>query len=373
MIIGIPKEIKQHEYRVGLTPNNVKELVSNGHTVIVEHNAGLGIGFTDADYQAAGATVLETAEAIFEKAELIVKVKEPQLNECALLRSDQTLFTYLHLSPDPAQTAALIKSGCIAIAYETVTDNGGRLPLLSPMSEVAGRLSVQAGAKCLEKPQGGRGILLGGVPGVNPGRVLVIGGGVVGTSALKIAIGYGAHVTVVDRCIHRLRELDMCFGPRLHTLYATKTNIAEEVAKSDLVIGAVLVAGRAAPKLVTRDNLKTMRPGSVIVDVSVDQGGCFETTKPTTHQDPTFVVNDVVHYCVANMPGAVPHTATIALNNATLPFVLDLANKGVEEALVEDPHLRNGLNIYKGAVTHQAVAEDLNYTYTSPDEALQVH
>lgn len=373
MIIGIPKEIKNHEYRVGLIPSSVKELTKCGHSVLVEKEAGLGIGFTDEDYRAAGATIMDSAKAIFEKAGLIVKVKEPQLSECALLRPNQTLFTYLHLSPDPAQTEALVKSRCIAIAYETVTDSQGRLPLLSPMSEVAGRLSIQAGAKCLEKHKGGRGILLGGVPGVDPGRVLVLGGGVVGTSALRIAIGYSATVTVLDRSIERLRELDMCFGSSLTTLYSTEATIAEEVARADLVIGAVLVAGRAAPKLVTRDMLKAMRPGSVMVDVSVDQGGCFETSHPTTHEEPTFVVDNIVHYCVANMPGAVPRTSTIALNNATLPFVLDLANKGVEEALVEDHYLREGLNVYKGHVTCRPVAEDLNYAYVPADEALQVN
>lgn len=371
MIIGLPKEIKNHEYRVGLTPGSVKELTSRGHTVIVETNAGAGVGYFDHHYESVGAKIIGSAQDVFSQAEMIVKVKEPQPVECQMLRPGQVLFTYLHLAPDPVQTKGLIDSGCIAIAYETVTDRFGALPLLSPMSEVAGRLSVQAGAHSLEKAQGGSGILLGGVPGVTPANVVVIGGGVVGTNALHVAVGMGANVTVIDKSLSRLRELNMHFGASLDTLYATQENLEQAVAKADLVIGAVLIPGAAAPKLVTRDMLSTMRPGSVVVDVAIDQGGCFETSKPTTHQDPTYVVNDVVHYCVANMPGAVPRTSTLALNNATLPFALALANKGYKDALLEDPHLLNGLNIHKGAVTNTAVSQALGYNFTPPAEALQ--
>lgn len=371
MIIGIPKEIKTEEYRVGLTPLSVYEVIKNGHQVLVEHNAGKGIGFTDADYQQFGAVILKNPAEIYARAELIVKVKEPQPQEYALIRAGQILFTYLHLAPDRVQTEALIKSNCIAIAYETVTSSYGDLPLLTPMSEVAGRLSIQAGARCLEKPQGGSGVLLSGVPGVNPGRVVVIGGGVVGTNAMRIALGGNAHVAVLDNVLHRLRTLDMQFAGNVETYYATAATIEEQIASADLVIGAVLVPGKAAPKLVTRNMLKNMRQGSVLVDVAIDQGGCFETSKPTTHKDPSFVVDGIVHYCVTNMPGAVPRTSTLALNNATLPFVLALANKGYKQALAEDSHFRNGLNIYQGHVTYRAVADDLGYDYVPAEAFLQ--
>lgn len=366
MKIGVPKEIKVHENRVGLVPESVRELVDRGHTVYVEHHAGMGIGCADAHYRRAGAVVLDSAQAVFEAADLIVKVKEPQPIECQRLREGQTLFTYLHLAPDPNQTRGLLDSGCTAIAYETVTDAHGRLPLLSPMSEVAGRLSIQVGAHCLEKHQGGRGVLLGGVPGVKPGHVVVIGGGVVGENAIRMAMGKGAYVTVLDRSLDRLRELDLHFGSRLHTLFSTRANVEESIASADLVIGAVLIAGRAAPQLVTRDMLAKMQNGSVIVDVSIDQGGCIETSRPTTHDAPTYVEEGVLHYSVANMPGAVPHTAAYALNNATLPFVIALAEKGVQPALLADPHLLSGLNIYQGHTTYLPVAEDLGLQYSDP-------
>jgi alanine dehydrogenase len=371
MRIGVPKEIKKHEYRVGLVPASVHELVLQGHSVFIEHGAGLGIGFDDNAYQAVGAVILEDAKSVFDKAELIVKVKEPQLNECKMLRAGQTLFTYLHLAPDPAQAQGLLDSGCTAIAYETVTSDTGGLPLLSPMSEVAGRLSVQVGAYCLEKPQGGSGVLLGGVPGVAPANVVVIGGGVVGTNAARMALGTKAHVTVLDRSLKRLQELDFILNGNFNTVFATSSSLESYLLTADLVIGAVLVAGRSAPKLVKRDILKRMRPGSVMIDVAIDQGGCFETSKPTTHDAPTYVVDGIVHYCVANMPGAVPRTAAFALNNATLPFVLALANKGIRQALTEDPHLLNGLNVHKGAITHEAVAADLGKPYLSASEAVQ--
>ena len=371
MRIGIPKEIKTLEFRVGMTPAGVHEVVDDGHEVFVETNAGMGIGVTDADYEAAGARVLGTAEEVFAKADLIVKVKEPQLNECAMLRPDQVLFTYLHLAPDPEQTAALVKSGTTAIAYETVTANDGSLPLLTPMSEVAGRLSIQAGAYALQKANGGIGKLLGGVPGVGPAKVLVIGGGVSGANAADMAVGLGADVTILDRSLPRLRHLDDVWGGRVHTRYSTKHAIAELVAESDLVIGAVLIPGAAAPKLVTADMVRTMQAGSVVVDISIDQGGCFETSHPTTHADPTYVVDGVVHYCVANMPGAVPRTSTFALTNSTLPFVKALANLGWVEALKRDPHLKNGLNVAAGRVTCEAVAHDLGYDYLSADDLLQ--
>lgn len=370
MIIGVPREIKIEEYRVGLTPYNAHELIRNGHTVLVEHNAGIGIGFTDQHYHDLGAEVLNHAAEIYERADLIVKVKEPQPAEYNLIREGQVLFTYLHLAPDLKQTEALMKSGCIAIAYETVTDRHGGLPLLTPMSQVAGRLAVQVGAHCLEKSQGGSGVLLGGVPGVNPGRVVVIGGGVVGTNAVRMAMGKETQVIVLDKSLHRLQELDFEFGGRLHTLYASMANIEECVTNADLVIGAVLLPGEAAPRVVTRDMLKKMCPGSVVVDVAIDQGGCMETSHPTTHTNPTYVEEGVVHYCVSNMPGAVPRTATLALNNATVPFVIDLANKGYEKALKEDPHLMNGLNIYRGHVTHAGVAKDLGKAYVPATEAL---
>jgi alanine dehydrogenase len=328
MKIGVPKEIKTLEFRVGMTPAGVHDVIHDGHEVVVETNAGAGIGVTDADYEAAGAKVLGTAEEVFEQAEMIIKVKEPQLNECAMLRPDQVLFTYLHLAPDPKQTEALVKSGTTAIAYETVTANDGSLPLLTPMSEVAGRLSIQAGAFALQKANGGCGKLLGGVPGVQPANVLVIGGGVSGANAADMAVGLGANVTIVDRSLPRLRELDDLWGGRVHTIYSTKHAIEELAVQSDLIIGAVLVAGAAAPKLVSAQVVKAMAPGSVLVDISIDQGGCFETSHATTHADPTYVVDDVVHYCVANMPGAVPRTSTYALTNATLPFVKALASAG---------------------------------------------
>lgn len=370
MKIGVPKEIKKHEYRVGLVPSSVQELVLQGHSVFVEHDAGLGIGFDDHAYQALGAVILDNADAVFEEADLIVKVKEPQPSECKMLREGQTLFTYLHLAPDLVQAEGLIASKCTAIAYETVTSDSGGLPLLSPMSEVAGRLSVQVGAYCLEKPQGGSGVLLGGVPGVAPAKVVVIGGGVVGTNAARMALGTKAYVTVLDRSLKRLQELDLLLGASLNTVFATSSSLEEYLLSADLVIGAVLVAGRAAPKLVKRDILKRMRPGSVMIDVAIDQGGCFETSRPTTHDDPTYVVDGVVHYCVANMPGAVPRTAAFALNNATLPYVLALANKGTRQALLEDQHLLQGLNVHKGGITHEAVAADLGKPYVPACEAL---
>ncbi|ROR32848.1 alanine dehydrogenase [Inmirania thermothiophila] len=372
MKIGVPTEIKVHEYRVGLVPSSVRELAERGHQVLVQSGAGAGIGIGDDDYRAAGARILPDAEAVFAEAEMIVKVKEPQPQEWRMLRPEQVLFTYLHLAPDPAQAEGLMASGCTAIAYETVTDPHGHLPLLAPMSEVAGRMSIQAGARCLEREMGGRGMLLGGVPGVAPARVVVIGGGVVGTNALRVAIGMEAHVTVLDRSLERLRELDAQFGAQLNTIFSTRSALEEYVTDADLVIGAVLVPGAAAPKLVTRDMIRAMRPGSVVVDVSIDQGGCFETSRPTTHADPTYVVDEVVHYCVANMPGAVPRTSAFALNNATLPYVLALADKGWRQALREDEHLRNGLNVHRGRITHEAVARDLGKPYTPALEALEI-
>ena len=370
MLIGVPKEIKTQEYRVGLVPAGVRELMHHGHQVIVETQAGAGIGIDDKAYQAVGATIAATAEEVFRRAEMIVKVKEPQPQECRMLRQGQVLFTYLHLAPDPEQTQALLKSGCTAIAYETVTNARGGLPLLAPMSEVAGRMSVQVGAHCLEKESGGAGVLLGGVPGVPAARVVIIGGGVSGTNAARMAMGMEAHVTVIDRSLDRLKELDEQFGAKLNTIYSTVDAIETHVAGADLVIGAVLVPGAAAPKLVTRAMIKKMRPGSVLVDISIDQGGCFETSHPTTHADPTYVVDGVVHYCVANMPGAVARTSTFALNNATLPFAVALADKGCKRALAEDPHLRSGLNIHAGKLTYRAVAEALKLDYTPAERAL---
>lgn len=371
MFIGVPKEIKVEESRVGLTPYSVRELVDHGHEVMVQHNAGDAINFTDQAYIAAGAKIGASAEEVYGWAELIVKVKEPQPKEYPLLRKGQILFTYLHLAPDPKQADALIKSGCAAIAYETVTAADNSLPLLSPMSQVAGRLAIQAGAHCLEKPAGGAGILLGGVPGVYPGKVVVIGGGVVGTNAVRMAMGKEAQVTVLDRSLRRLQELDLQFGGRLNTAYSTHASTEQYVIDADLVVGAVLVAGKAAPKLVTHDMVKRMRPGSVMVDVAIDQGGCFETSKPTNHKEPIFLVNKVVHYCVTNMPGAVPRTSTLALNNATLPFVLALADKGYKKAMRDDPHLLAGLNVYEGKITHKAVATDLGKPYTPALELLK--
>ncbi len=363
MLVGTPAEIKEAEKRVGLTPTSVRELVAHGHGVLVEAGAGAGIGAADEDYAAAGAELVADAAEVWDRAELVVKVKEPQAAERARLREDQVLFTYLHLAPDPDQTRDLVDSGATCIAYETVTDAFGRLPLLAPMSQVAGRMSVQAGATALESVHGGAGVLLGGVPGVPSGRVVVIGGGVVGENAIEMAVGLGADVTVLDRNLDVLAHLGMRFGAALETAYSTRTAVEELVAGADLVIGAVLVKGSRAPKLVTADMVTTMRAGSVLVDVAIDQGGCFETSRPTTHAEPTFVVDDVVHYCVANMPGAVPRTSTFALNNATLPFTLALADLGPLEAMRRDPHLRNGLNVAGGRVTEPAVAEALGYEH----------
>jgi len=359
MLIGVPKEIKTHEYRVGLVPGSVRELIHHGHQVVVQTGAGEGSGFPDAAYQGVGARIAPDAATVFGEADLIVKVKEPQPGEIALLRPDQVLFAYLHLAADKAQTEGLLASGCVAIAYETVTDPRGGLPLLSPMSEVAGRMSVQVGAHYLEKEQGGAGILLGGVPGVPAADVVVIGGGISGTNAVRMAMGLEARVTVIDKNLQRLYDLDLQFGPSLNTRYSTVEAIEELVTNADLVIGAVLVPGAAAPKLVTEDMVRKMRKGSVMVDIAIDQGGCFETSRPTSHAQPTYVAHDVVHYCVTNMPGAVARTSTFALNNATLPFALALADKGHARALGDDPHLRRGLNVHKGDLTYKAVADSL--------------
>ena len=366
MLVGVPKEIKPGEFRVGLTPAAVGEYVAHGHQVLVETGAGDGIGAGDRVYRDAGATIAGNAAEVFAKAGMIVKVKEPQPVEWQQLRPGQILFTYLHLAADPAQARGLMASGATCVAYETVTDSRGHLPLLAPMSEVAGRLSVQAAATALQKANGGRGILLGGVPGVQPGKVVVIGGGVVGTQAARMAVGMGATVTVLDKSLPRLRELDDMFSGRVVTRYPTREAIAEEIASADVVIGAVLVPGATAPKLVTRAMLKTMKPGAVLVDVAIDQGGCFETSRPTTHADPTFIVDGIVHYCVANMPGAVPLTSSAALNHATLPYGLALADRGLA-AIAADPHLRNGLNILAGRITHRAVADSLSLEFADPD------
>ncbi|MBA3660432.1 MAG: alanine dehydrogenase [Gammaproteobacteria bacterium] len=370
MLIGVPKEVKNFEYRVGLVPGSVRELTVRGHRVLIQKGAGERIGFDDLAYQQVGAEIIETPAEIFERADMIVKVKEPQPNECAMLRKEQILFTYLHLAPDPEQAKLLQQSNCIAIAYETVTDPSGGLPLLAPMSEVAGRMSIQAGANSLEIKNGGRGILLGGVPGVAPAKVVVLGGGVVGTNAVRMAMGMGAQVVVIDKSIARLYQLDLQFGSKLTTIFSTTDSIEEHVLTADLVIGAVLIPGASAPKLLTRKMLSGMRNGAVVVDVSIDQGGCFETSHATTHTDPTYVIDGVVHYCVANMPGGVPRTSTFALNNATLPFVIALANLGFEEAMRRDTHLRNGLNICRGRITYQAVAEALNEPYTPAAEMI---
>jgi alanine dehydrogenase len=371
MLVGVPKEIKNHEYRVGLTPDSVRELVAHGHRVTVESQAGAGIGCSDEDYRAAGAHVVASAEEVFGRAELIVKVKEPQAVERRMLREGQILFTYLHLAPDPEQARDLVRSGAVCIAYETITDGNGGLPLLAPMSQVAGRMSIQAGAHCLERAHGGKGILLGGVPGVPPAKVVVIGGGVVGENAIHMALGMAAQVTVLDRNVDVLGRLASRFGPALTTVYSNKAALEEYVLGADLVVGAVLVAGAGAPKLVSRDMVRRMKPGSVLVDVAIDQGGCFETSRPTTHAEPTFVVDGVVHYCVANMPGAVPRTSTYALNNVTLTYALALADKGYQAALLENPGFRLGLNVCKGAVTHKAVAEHLQYEFVDPVRALR--
>jgi alanine dehydrogenase len=370
MLIGVPKEVKSHEYRVGMVPGSVREAVHRGHHVVVESGAGGGIGFDDAAYLRAGARIAADAAQVFAAAEMIVKVKEPQSQEIANLRPGQVLFTYLHLAADKQQSDGLLRSGATCVAYETVTDARGGLPLLAPMSEVAGRMSIQVGAHCLEKEQGGLGILLGGVPGVAAAKVVILGGGVAGTNAARVAMGMEAYVTVIDRSLQRLYELDMQFGSQLHTLYSTLENIEREVPAADLVIGAVLVPGAAAPRLVSRAMVRAMKPGSVLVDIAIDQGGCFETSRPTTHAAPTYVEEGVIHYCVTNMPGAVARTSTFALNNATLPFVLALADKGWRRALSEDPHLRAGLNIHAGHVTHAAVADALGTAYLPAERAL---
>lgn len=369
MLVGVPKEIKNHEYRIGLTPSGVRELVLHGHEVLVQRGGGQAIGLTDAEYERAGARIAEDAASVFAQAEMIVKVKEPQPEECAMLRPGQLLFTYLHLAPDPQQAAALQRSGCTAIAYETVTDGHGGLPLLAPMSEVAGRMAIQAGAHALEKAQGGSGVLLGGVPGVTPAQVLVIGGGVVGINAARMAMGLHARVTVLDRSLERLKYLDELYGQQLTTLYSTRDAIERCLPQTDLVIGAVLIPGAAAPKLVSRAQLALLRPGSVLVDVAIDQGGCFETSHATTHQQPTYEVDGIVHYCVANMPGGVARTSTFALTNATLPFVLLLAEHGLQ-ALRDDQDLRNGLNVHAGRLTHRAVAQALGQDFVRPLDAL---
>jgi alanine dehydrogenase len=371
MRIGVPKEIKVHEYRVGLVPAAVRELVDAGHQVRVQTGSASGIGFTDADYLRVGAKIAASAEDVFAESDLIVKVKEPQSQECARLRKDQVLFTYLHLAADKAQAEALQRSGATCIAYETVTAPDGSLPLLTPMSEVAGRMSVQVGAYCLQKANGGRGVLLGGVPGVAPAKVVVLGGGVAGTHAVEMAVGLRADVAVVDRSVKRLRELSALFGPALRTEYSTQDHIEALVIDADLVIGAVLIVGAAAPRLVTREMVKRMKAGSVLVDISIDQGGCFETSRPTTHAEPTYVVDDVIHYCVTNMPGAVPRTSTFALNNATLPFARRLADLGWRVALRADPHLANGLNVHAGEITNEAVARDLGLKFMPVAEILK--
>jgi alanine dehydrogenase len=366
MKIGCPKEIKPQEFRVGMTPNAALEAVAHGHEVLIETGAGIGAGFSDADYTAAGAAIIATAAEVFAKSDMIVKVKEPQAGERKMLREGQLLFTYLHLAPDPDQTRDLLASGCTAIAYETVTDRSGGLPLLAPMSEVAGRLAPQVGAWTLQKANGGRGVLMGGVPGVGPARVLVIGGGVVGTHAAKIAAGMGADVTVLDRSLPRLRYLDDVFGGQFKTGYSSAGLLAELLPMADMVVGAVLIPGAAAPKLITRAQLAVMKPGAVLVDVAIDQGGCFETSKATTHQEPIYEVDGIMHYCVANMPGAVARTSTLALGNATMPFMLALADKGWKRACAEDPHLLAGLNIHAGQLTYAAVGEALGIATVDP-------
>ncbi len=371
MLIGVPKEIKDHEYRVGLAPAGVREAVHHGHQVLVEHDAGEGIGVTDAEYEAVGARVSRSPDEIYAQAELIVKVKEPQARERGMLRQDQVLFTYLHLAPDPDQTRDLLNSGAVCIAYETVTDPRGGLPLLAPMSEVAGRMAIQAGAYCLEHPHGGLGMLLGGVPGVDPAKVVVLGGGVVGTHAAHIAVGMGADVWVLDRNPDVLKAHWRQFGRSTNTVFATRDSVERHVLMAELVIGGVLVPGATTPKLVSAETVRQMKPGAVVVDVSIDQGGCFETSRPTTHADPTYVVDGVVHYCVSNMPGGVPRTSTFALNNVTLPHVITLADKGYRKALTEDPHLRDGLNVIHGKVTCEEVAEAHGHEFRDPLEILR--
>lgn len=370
MIIGVPKEIKIHEYRVGMIPASVRELVSHGHQVIVESNAGSGIGLSDDDYIAAGASILPAASDVFAKADMIVKVKEPQSVERAMLRKGQILFTYLHLAPDFPQTEELIKSKAVCIAYETVTDNNGHLPLLAPMSEVAGRMAIQAGAQTLENSHGGRGVLLGGIPGVEPAKVVIIGAGVVGSNAARMAVGMRADVTIFDKNINTLRKLDQEFQGRARLLFSTTEALEQHLLEADLVIGAVLIPGAAAPKLVSRQQVRQMKKGAAVVDVAIDQGGCFATSKPTTHADPTYIVDDVVHYCVANMPGAVARTSTFALNNATLPYIIKLANQGYRDALLQDTGFLAGLNIVHGKVTCKEVANAFGLNYVEPAAAL---
>ena len=370
MIIGVPQEVKNNEFRVGLTPGNVSGLCKQGHSVLMQRGAGAQIGLSDESYRLAGATLINSAAEVFHKSEMIVKVKEPQAQECAMLREDQILFTYLHLAPDPQQTKALLQSGATCIAYETVTAMNGALPLLAPMSEVAGRMSIQAAASHLEKTNGGLGVLMAGVPGVSPAKIVILGGGVVGRNALQMAVGMGADVCIFDRDIDRLRQIDMFYGNRVRTFYSDSLLIEQEVCEADVVIGAVLLPGAQAPKLVTHDMIKKMKPGSVVVDVAIDQGGCFETSKPTTHADPTFVVNGVLHYCVANMPGAVARTSTFALTNVTYPFVEALANRGVMKALSIDHHLRNGLSIHKGVLTSKPVAIAQGLDFALAEELL---
>jgi len=371
MLIGVPKEIKSDEYRIGLTPESVESLTQSGHEVLIEQNAGLGIGKDNEAYENSGAEIVETREEIFQRAEMIVKVKEPQLEECALLRPDQILFTYLHLAPDPEQVKALLASGCRAIAYESVKDQDGTYPLLTPMSEVAGRMAVQAGATCLEKPKGGLGRLIGGVTNVDPAEVVVIGGGVVGYNSIEIAIGMQANVTVLDKSAERLDQLESIFGDKLNAVIATEENNRECIKVADIVIGAVLIPGASAPKLISRELVQSMKKGSVLVDVAIDQGGCSETSRPTTHSDPTYEEEGILHYCVANMPGAVPMTSTYALNNATIPYVLSLANKGLNEALSLDKGFCEGLNIHTGKVTITAVADEQDYDYHDPIELIK--
>ena len=370
MLIGVPQEIKNHEYRVSISPAGVKELTNHGHQVIVETQAGHAIGFDDSDYSSAGALISETAKNIFEQADMIVKVKEPQPIECKMLRENQIIFSYLHLAAEPEMANLLIESNCVAIAYETVTAPDGSLPLLAPMSEVAGRMAVQAGAHALEKAQGGSGVLLSGVPGVAAGKVLIIGGGVVGTNAAQVAIGMGAEVTIIDKSINRIRELGLVFNNSANLIYSTAGALEEYISCADLVIGAVLIPGAAAPKVVSAVMVKSMKRGSVIVDVAIDQGGCFETSKPTTHEDPIYMVDEVVHYCVTNIPGAVAGTASRALENSTLPYILALADKGHKQALREDEYFREGLNIHRGRVTHEVVAKELHHAYTPPKTLL---
>jgi alanine dehydrogenase len=372
MIIGIPKEIKDHEYRVGATPETVKALVNAGHKLLVQSKAGSAIGFTDEMYEKAGAKIVADAKAVYD-AEMIIKVKEPQKSEYSLLKQGQILYCFLHLAPDPEQTAALLERKVVGIAYETVTDKQDRLPLLIPMSEIAGKISIQVGATSLQMAAGGRGVLLGGVPGVSPANVLVLGGGIVGAQAARMALGLGANVTIVDLNLNRLRELDALYGPALKTLYSSPQAVEEALIHADLVIGAVLIPGKVAPRLVTKAMLKKMMPGSVIVDVAIDQGGCTETSRPTSHSNPTYVVDGVVHYCVTNMPGACARTATQALTNATLPYALKIANLGYKQAMQEDTGLLMGLNVYHGHVTNKHVAHDLKYDYVSPQRLLKLH